>query len=154
MLQFLATEPLSTRIEVGTHQELEDVLGRLRDAGIPDTDIHAEMLSCPDAEVTDLDFSSSIRLGAFVGLPGLYVVVVIMALLAGTTVTEALWMALLPAVFCGWFFAGFVFLNARVGRVESADHVVHEHEVGEIVVTGVHAGDARALLEGQAAQAA
>lgn len=147
MLEFVATEPLSTTIEVDSPGELEDVVRRLRDSGVPDEEIHIGRASRPDGEVTDSDMSWSVRLGLLAGIPGVYVIVTVMSLIAGTTLTEALWIGLIPAVFCGWFVAGFVFLNTRVGAIESAGHVVREHEVDEIVVTGPHAAEARQVID-------
>ena len=154
MLQFVAAEPLSTTIEVSGQQTLENVVGRLHASGVPDDEIRVERISCPDVELTDDDLSFSVHRGVLFGLPGIYLVVVAMALLAGTSLTDALWMALLPALFCGPFFAGFVFLNSRLGRIESADHLVHEHEVDQIVVTGARAADVRSLLEDLSTEAA
>ena len=153
MLEMFPSDPTTT-IDVDNREQVEEVVRRLHESGVPESDVRVEFGSYPVREVVDRDFAWSMKMGALVGIPATYVVGVAMALIAGTSVTEAAWIALMPAIFCGWFFAGFVFLNQRVGAIESADHTVPEREVREVVVDPAYAAEAVAVAEELSATAA
>ena len=153
MLKVVVSEPTSTRIDVDNPQQLEDVVRRLHNLGITDSEVHIEHLRAPAGEVTDADMARSIRLGALVGVPVVYLLSGIIALLAGVPLREASQIGLIPAAFGGWFVAGFVFLNARSAAIETARHTVAVKEIDEIVVTGSHATMAAGIAEEVAAAA-
>jgi hypothetical protein len=67
-----------------------------------------------DVEVADADAVHPLRLGSLFGVPAVYAIVVLIGLAAGTSMTDALFIAAWPAIVGGPFFGALAVLGAEI----------------------------------------
>ena len=82
----------------------------------------AESVQAPSGDVgelSDAELGRVLTLGVVCGAPFVYVLTVVLGLLAGIGV-NAVWVAVVPALFAGTFFGPFCFLNLDIARRERA----------------------------------
>ena len=84
----------------------------------------ASHLSTHDgAEINDKEGAHALAVGTAVGVPALYVVVLVIALVAGAPVVDAMVIAIWPAVVGGPFFGSVVALSSALQRSTHGDVV-------------------------------
>ena len=71
--------------------------------------------------ISDSDLGSDVLFGFVAGTPLVYVLVVVMCLVAGTGLANALAVAILPSALSGVFFGGVFPLSRQMARQEAAE---------------------------------
>jgi hypothetical protein len=71
--------------------------------------------------VSDSDLGSDVLFGFVVGTPLVYALVVVMCLVAGTSLFDALAVSILPSALSGVFFGGVFPLSRQMARHEAAE---------------------------------
>jgi hypothetical protein len=103
-------------------------------AATPD---HASSLSSGDA-VTDNELGADLLFGFLVGTPLIYLTLMAMCLVAGTSLGNALAVPLLPCFLSGIFFGGVLPLSRQMARHEAAERearraVAPVHALADVV---------------------
>jgi hypothetical protein len=82
-------------------------------------------------DIADEELGRSIAIGLAVGMPALFVVALILGLAAGLSLGQAALLALVPAFFDGWFYAGTVVFMRAADRNTETEPVLHIEERAE-----------------------
>lgn len=72
----------------------------------------------PGGIPTDQEMGRAILKGWAVGLPGLFLIITVIALLAGATPLEAAEIAVFPAFVCGGFLSAAIFIGLASAKAE------------------------------------
>lgn len=72
----------------------------------------------PGGIPTDQAMGRAIVKGWAVGVPGLFIIIVVIALLAGASLLQAAEIAVMPAIVCGGFLSAAVFIGLASAKAE------------------------------------
>jgi hypothetical protein len=143
-------------LEFASEEQAKEAVDQLRASGVAEDEVHIQPALLPYGDMSDKEFGTGVRTGVLIGTPLSWLVMVGVCLLAGAPLSWAMGIALMPALFCGVFFAGSMIVTDRLDRAEKRGHEQrHLAAKGRtVVVTGAHAADAEELLHTETSSAA